>query len=180
MRAYISGLIMFTLGIGSGVLLVNEALKSKYNNDVQYEVNLLRNIKPEEEEVVIPTEIQVDNTINIDPAELEHPLDEEDLTYRDADLEREVFVDTKKPYIIQPWQFYEENLTYEKVSLMLYADMALTNDQEELLHIESTFGDVAPDVCKPFSLETVFVRDNRNMIDYEVEKTSEIYSEANL
>ena len=86
----------------------------------------------------------------------------------------------EKPYVISPDDF-GENDNYETVSLTYYADEVLTDDFDEPIEdVENTvgveslnhFGDYEADA------DTVFVRNDRLKIDYEILSDTRKYSDV--
>ena len=76
-------------------------------------------------------------------------------------------VEFKKPYVISPEEFGEMN-DYEKTSLTYYANGVLTDESDEIIYnIEETVGD-ALEHFGEYEDDSVFVRNEENMCDYEI------------
>ena len=76
-------------------------------------------------------------------------------------------VEFKKPYVISPEEFGEMN-DYEKISLTYYANGVLTDESDEIIYdIEETVGD-ALEHFGEYEDDSVFVRNEENMCDYEI------------
>lgn len=162
---------MLVVGAGIGVSVTNYVLKNNYSNIVQaYSDDLFDNVdnKKESESIEKP------RLVNTDLADIQHPLDDDEEV-----VEKNYLVANKEPYFIEYYQYHEERKTYEKVELVLYQDLALVDEGEELLHIETIFKSLSPEVTKLFEFDTLYIRDDSISTDYEVIKSAKLYSEYN-
>lgn len=136
-------------------------------------------------------DIDCDFQENIDPADLEHPMDDDEEiikaeeAYRYDKLASDLAaVKPDEPYVIAAEQYHEERDYYDKETLYYYdEDEVLTDDQEEIITDEKAivgedsllcFGDRSEDA------DIVFVRNERLTTDYEVIRLSESYQEKVL
>lgn len=72
-----------------------------------------------------------------------------------------------RPYVIPPEEFNESD--YDTVSLSYYADGILTNEEGDIVEdIESLVGLESLDHFGEYEEDSVFVRDDRLEIDYEI------------
>lgn len=73
----------------------------------------------------------------------------------------------REPYVISPEEFGEMN-DYEKISLTYYANGILADENDEVIDdIEETVGD-ALEHFGEYEDDSVFVRNEENMCDYEI------------
>ena len=84
-----------------------------------------------------------------------------------------------KPYVISPEEFGEAG--YEQISFTYYADGVLTDEQDYEMteeEIEESVGLDAVNHFGEFEDDSVFVRNDRLQIDYEILKDLRNYSEV--
>ena len=84
-----------------------------------------------------------------------------------------------KPYVISPEEF-DDNEDYETVSLTYYSDGVLTDERDNVIEdVEGTIGEDSLTHFGEYEDDSVFVRDDRKKIDYEIladdRKFSEVY-----
>ena len=173
MKKYISNVIIFSVGAVLGAGVVEYFIKKNYEDQIQeYSDDLYSKRKK-----TVPTvsESMAEEIIEevVDPAEYEHPVDDEEEVQRHIP---NVHL-RKDPYFIDDFEYREECKTFDKVSLMLFQDLALIDDSDELLHLETIFGQLTNEVTDMFSLDTVYVRNESISTDYEVVKSAKLYSE---
>ena len=87
--------------------------------------------------------------------------------------------DVDKPYVISPEEF-DDNEDYETVSLTYYSDGILTDERDNVIEdVEETIGEDSLTHFGEYEDDSVFVRDDRKKIDYEIladdRKFSEVY-----
>jgi hypothetical protein len=98
--------------------------------------------------------------------------------YGESDEFEKKVNDVEKPYVIQPEEFGEYS-DYETISLTYYADGILADDMDEII------GDAADIVGANFmdhygeyEDDTVFVRNDKRMCDYEIQRDERDYKEV--
>jgi len=85
-----------------------------------------------------------------------------------VDKEKEEDEIMEKPYVISPEEF-GENEEYTKIGLKFFTDRVLTDDNDEkITDIENTVGLDAVDHFGEYEDDSVFVRNNRLKVDYEI------------
>lgn len=180
MKNILSNIVIFSLGAAVGSVVTWKLIKTKYEHIAQEEIDEVREFYHKK-----MSEQDADKNYS-DWAE-EHPkkykedkenytsiLKENDYTKKKGRVE-DMF---DKPYVISPDEFGENN--YETESLTYYEDGVLTDDfgnvienVDELVGLDSLnhFGEYEDD--------SVFVRDDRLKIDYEILMDTRKYSELN-
>ncbi|MCX7817554.1 MAG: hypothetical protein N2317_08635 [Syntrophales bacterium] len=120
-----------------------------------------------------------------DPAEMEHPRDDEE-DYREHERlsERANRRSSTGPYIITTEQFSEEMSHFDKLTIYYYEDDdTLVDENEQIIcDVISIVGDEALDQFGNGSEdpEVVYVRNEKMQIDYEVIRLSKSYAQTVL
>lgn len=84
----------------------------------------------------------------------------------------------KRPYVISPDEFAEDG-EYDKVSLTLYADNVLTDEEDEPIdNVDEIVGEVNLSSFGAFEDDCVFVRNDSFKADYEILRDERKYSEV--
>lgn len=95
-----------------------------------------------------------------------------------VDKEKEEDERMKKPYVIPPEEF-GENDEYDKIGLKFYADKVLTDDDDErIADVENTVGLDAVNHFGEYEEDSVFVRNDRLKTDYEILLDLRSYSDV--
>lgn len=132
---------------------------------------------------------------DIDPADLEHPgedepySDEEDrdetLNYIDHELNgasRDAIAEDKAPYEIEPSDYELTCSNYEKQSLIYYQfdEILADEDENEVLDVGRLVGDILE--SSGFSdddRDALYVRNDKIMVDFEITKLYESFRPGN-
>lgn len=92
-------------------------------------------------------------------------------------IEHDPEATTRKPYVIRPDQYGEFD-DYDQISLMYYADDKLADDNDELVEgIEDVVGFEPLTHFGEFDDDSVFVRNDRLKVDYEILRSELTYEE---
>lgn len=84
----------------------------------------------------------------------------------------------KPPYVIPPEEFGERD-DYDKISLSYYADHILTDDNDEILEdVEGAIGFESLNHFGEYEDDSVFVRNERLKVDYEILLDQRKYSDV--
>ena len=76
--------------------------------------------------------------------------------------------DVEEPYVISPEEF-GEMYDYEKISLTYFADGVLADDADEAIEdVDEIVGSDALNHFGEYEDDSVYVRDDRKMVDYEI------------
>lgn len=85
--------------------------------------------------------------------------------------------DVEKPYVIPPEEFDE--LDYKTISLTYYADDVLTDEEGNVIEdVDDTVGPNSLGTFGEYEMDSVFVRDDRRKIDYEILADERKYSDV--
>lgn len=85
-----------------------------------------------------------------------------------------------EPYVISPLKFAEQDEDYEVISLTYFSDGILVDDMGELIeNVESIVGTEFPEHFGEYTEDpdTVYVRNERLMVDYEIQRDLDTYAE---
>lgn len=172
-RYTLSKILMFTAGAAIGSLVTWKFVEEKYKRIADEEIESMREYylgkiqdeEPEENE----EEEQTETDNKIDMREYAAILNENDyVDYRNVDAEE--VSDVKKPYVIDPNEFDElSEEGYDSVTLYYFADGVLADEND--IPIEDVDGSVGLDSLNHFgeySDDSVYVRNDRLMTDYEI------------
>ena len=82
-----------------------------------------------------------------------------------------------RPYIITPDEFGDrEDEGYDTVSLVYYSDGILTDDVDQLVEdVDDTVGLESLNHIGEYEDDSVFVRDERKKVDYEILKDNGVF-----
>lgn len=84
----------------------------------------------------------------------------------------------KKPYVISPEQFGEEE-DYDQVSLTYYADQVLADENDEIVEdVEEAIGFESLSHFGEYEDDSVFVRNDERKCDYEILLDQRMYSDV--
>lgn len=122
-------------------------------------------------------------TLTTSLAEAEYPEDD-DSEDQDAVIDdphiQEVFgsLERPEPYVIDENEFAYDADGYERCTVTYYAgDHTLCDTDESIMGIEATIGYDAIEAFADGAVRTVYVRNNRLGIDYEIEWSDQSYTE---
>ena len=179
-RDLLSKIGLFITGVAVGSAVTWKLVKTKYEKMVQEEIDSVREVfskhaNTEEVEGEEDTEPDPD----IDKEMYRQFVDETGYAAKSTEKEEEKDMsDTNKPYVIAPEEFGE--CDYAMLTLTCYTDGTVTNDRgkivanvDELVGNDSLerFGENEDDP------DSVYVRNDKLQIDYEILKDYRDYSE---
>lgn len=104
----------------------------------------------------------------------------EQLTNYDDRLKESSEPQTDRPYVISPDDFGEYD-DYETISLNLYADGILADDNDEIIstdEMDEIIGREAFDHFGEYEEDSVFIRNDAHKCDYEILKSLEDYTDV--
>jgi hypothetical protein len=157
--------LIFIVGAAVGSVITWKLLESKYEQRVQNEVNELRDFYKN----------RYHGPENPDDSENAEPTSEAPATTYDAMVANytgndatETTEPSDKPYIISDDIFGEID-GYEIISLTLYSDGHLADDDDRLIEdIENTVGNDAIRYFDKYEEDSVYVRNDRLKTDFEI------------
>lgn len=185
MRNGLKYLFVFSAGAALGAVAAWQYLKPKYEQMIQEEVNAFKKDWSERDD-------EEPETMDIE--ELEQKRDELrkiSETYENI-LEENKYTNVLEkggsksmndddPYVISPLKFAEQDGDYDVVSLTYYADGVLVDDMgEPIENAANTVGLEFPEHFGEYTddPDTVYVRNERYMVDYEIQRDLDTYAEA--
>lgn len=179
MNYTLNNAVIFTVGAAIGSLVTWKFVKTKYERIAQEEIDSVKERFANRKNPFIEKKETKDDPKDDDLARLNKMT--ESLGYSgpsDEETKKEVEpVRKTTPYVISPEEFGEFD-GYDTVSLTYYADGVLTDDDENVIE------DVAKLVCVDFAShfgeyedDSVFVRNDELMSDYEILRDMRKYSE---
>ena len=166
MNKTIASLIAFTAGgaIGSAVTWI--FVKKKYEKIAQEEINSVKEVFAKRSAEIEAAESEtVTEEIPVFDEETHEEYAALTMAYG-GDIVPNVGPD--KPHVISPEEFGELE-DYDRVSLSYYADGVLTDENDrEIEDVEGTVGRDSLTRFGEYEPDSVFVRDDRLKIDYEI------------
>ena len=176
----LNNVIIFAAGASIGSVITWKLVKTKYEKIANEEIKEIRDYYYG----LAEKEFDADEDFEFG--------DEEDREYNDildsngyrdysgnGKKENKEEEDVDKPYVISPEEF-DDNEDYETVSLTYYSDGVLTDERDNVIEdVEGTIGEDSLTHFGEYEDDSVFVRDDRKTIDYEIladdRKFSEVY-----
>lgn len=110
------------------------------------------------------------------PAEYFEPKSDEESEGPDDGYEDEDSNPNSPPHLIDEETFSETELEFSKVSIQLYSDEVLIDEDQSIMNIADTIGKI-PDTFNYDFGNVAFVRNARLGIDYEIERLDRSYHE---
>lgn len=184
---------IFSIGAALGAFATWQYLKPKYERMVQDEVNEFKKDWSEREGEKTEDPDEDDESRIMDIEELEQKRNElREMTKQYSDILDEnkytkvlekggSNMKDDEPYVISPLKFAEEDEDYDVVSLTYHADGFLVDDMGVLIDdVESIVGTEFPEHFGEYTEDpdTVYVRNERLMTDYEIQRDLDNYAES--
>lgn len=180
--------IAFVVGAAVGAVASWRLIKKKYERITQEEIDSVKeSLRTRREMTIIEDEAcPTDDSININEQRpvvskidiLEKKIDELGYTnYSKIEKKEKGAKNMSEPYVIKPEEF-GENDEYETESLTYYADGVLTDDWDYPIEdIENAVGEDFAEHFGEYENDSVFIRNDRQKIDYEILYDTRKYSE---
>ena len=174
MKGILSKILIFAAGAAIGSAVTWKIMSETRDRIIQEEVDSVKEAfsklysketeeLKEEEETVTPTDKDIYKSIVQDNGYV---------NYNKKDTE---VSDVERPYVISPDE-YGEYHGYDTISLTLYADGVLTDDQDEIIdNIDEIVGEDSLNHFGEYEDDSVFVRNDRLKCDYEILLDSSTY-----
>lgn len=171
------GFVFFAAGSAAGFMTARKLLKDRYEQLAQDEIDSVKAVFRKHEQ---PKQTKKEKTTAI-PAAAEEKTNyrkySESLKYIQKEEEPQVEL---KPRVISPDEFGEQD-GYDEISLTYYADKTLTDDHEHPMsedEIEETIGKESLRHFGEYEPDSVFVRNDRLKVDYEILMDQRTYAEV--
>lgn len=165
--------VIFAAGAALGSVIIWSALKRKYEQRLQEDLNTMRaDIKAKREVTndISDDEFISDNEQKPDLAELADRI-------REAGYGNDIPTNTA-PHVISPNEYGTLD-DYEQLTLTYYADDVLTDDDDKVItDIDDVIGLESLEHFGEFEDGTVFVRNDERKCDYEVLSSLRKYSDV--
>lgn len=184
---------IFSIGAALGAFVTWQYLKPKYERMVQDEVNEFK--KDWSGRDAETTECPDEESRIMDLDELERKRDElHEMSEQYGNIiENNKYAEVLKkggsnsmkddePYVISPLKFAEQDDDYDVISLTYHADGVLVDDKGELIeNAEFIVGTEFPEHFGEYTEDpdTVYVRNERLMTDYEIQRDLDTYASLN-
>lgn len=178
------------LGIGSGATWI--FAKKKYSKIAQEEIDSVKNALANKKEVFVQKDVSDNDSkqSNNQAVKATKALNKksitdyssfskyEELSKKYSDKETDKKLGKEVPYVITPEEF-GELYDYEKVSLTYYKDGVLTDDNDDVIDdVDVVIGVDSLDHFGEYEDDSVYVRNDQRMCDYEILLDNRTYSEA--
>lgn len=181
MNKGMTGLIFFAVGSAAGFVTAQKLLKDKYEQLAQDEIDSVKAVFCKHEMVKgdKSTETKADAAApKVSSQEkVNYRKYGESLKYIQKQEEPQVEM---KPRIISPDEFGEQD-GYDEISLTYYADKTLTDDHDHPMdddEIEETVGKDSLLHFGEYEPDSVFVRNDRLKVDYEILMDQRTYAQV--
>lgn len=203
MNCKVINAIVFVVGAAIGSAVTYAVMKPKYERIIQEEVDAFKKDfvecmvemqtvsdeeesedEDEDEDEYRPSQINWDELEDLDEEELEENDPEEELAEYEAiarhytNEEGGAVEVAKNPYVISPFDFGELD-GYKQISLTYYADGVLEDDDQEIVRdVDELIGAGSLNTFGEYEDDSVFVRNERLRVDFEILKDYRTYEEA--
>ena len=193
----LKNVVMLISGAAIGALTTYLFLKNKYEKIAQEEIDSVKEVFSKRDNEPAANDISniEDNDIRMKaraakskPAVVEYSSMLRKMDYTSYSGETKPAPEIEKdedetlgyapPYVISPEEFSDSE-DYETISLTYYADQVLADDCDELVEdVENTVGFESLGTFGEYEDDSVFVRNERLMCDYEILKDQRKYSDV--
>lgn len=180
MNRNLIGFVCFAAGSAAGFMTAQKLLKDKYEQLAQDEIDSVKAVFCKHETVKgdKTVETKADAVSKVSAHEkTNYRKYGESLKYIQKQEEPQVEM---KPRIISPDEFGELG-EYDEISLTYYADKTLTDDRNHAMdddEIEETVGKESLEHFGEYEPDSVFVRNDRLKVDYEILMDQRTYAQV--
>ena len=184
MNNTLNNVLIFTAGAVVGALvswkILETRIEAKYEQITQEDVESFREVytrMKNEHEAELEEYEAIERAKKPDLSEYRTKLAE--VGYIEPAEETEEVYKVERPYVISPSEFGELD-GYETVSLTYYKDGVLTTDfdDEEIDYVDDVVGLDSFNHFGEYEDSTVFVRNDRLKVDYEIMRDERNYSDV--
>lgn len=179
----LTGVIAFVTGAAAGAAASWYFAKTKYERIAQEEIDSVKEAfsapAVEKQEEVEAADEPEDSIETISEEEYTVAVNECGYTaYSDSEKKEAQPMDFKKPYVIPPEEFGEEE-EYGRSSLTYYADKVLVDELDEMVeNVEDTIGFESLTHFGEYEDDSVYVRNERIKCDFEILLDSRRYTDV--
>jgi hypothetical protein len=158
--------MLFALGGAVGAVAAWQYAKRKYERIAQEEIDSVKETFFKREVNLVREKASVAKEKRGIAEYTEQLRKRENTDY--SKKEEKASAKAPKPYVITPEAFSDSD-EYEKISLTYFADQILADDNEELMEdVEGTVGFESLSHFGEYEDDSVFVRNDRLKLDYEI------------
>lgn len=177
----LNNVLIFAAGVAVGALVSYKVFKTKYEIIVQEESESFRetyNRMKAEHEAEMEEYEAIERAKKPDLSEYRNKLKEQGYVGY-SEEETEEVAKVERPYVISPSEYGELD-GYETVSLTYFKDGVLTTDydDEEVDYVDDVVGLDSFEHFGEYENDTVFVRNDRLKVDYEIMRDNRNYSDV--
>lgn len=174
MRKEVAYTLIFSVGAALGAVASWQVTKTKYEKIANEEIDSIREYYKKELHDIYESE---SNFMNAMDDLTKESYDEEMTQTVETILSNENYTTkVKKPYVIKP-DDYGDIYAYDKISLTLYSDGVLTDDMDNPIEdIDEVVGYESLTHFGEYEDDSVFVRNDEMMADYEILLDNRAYS----
>ena len=178
-------IITFVIGAAVGSAVSWYLTKQKYESIIDEEINSVKEVFStiKEQKIEKPVKTDEEEKKVTNPA-----IEKSDIMKYASKIRNEKYVDytTKKeekhsedgPYVITPDEFGEYD-DYTQITLIYYADNVLTDELDQLVeNVEDTIGYDSLTHFGEYDDDSVYVRNDKRKIDYEILRSLRTYAEV--
>lgn len=171
----INKFFIFAVGAALGSFVTWKLIKGKYERIAQEEIDSVKEVFYRRRQDDISANSAEDEPEAVNEGQTSEP-EEEISEYKDI-INRNGYSNVEgvetmhdKPYVIAP-EIFGDDPDYETISLTYYADGVLTDENNCIIdpgEIEDMIGEDSLDHFGEYEDDSVFVRNEERMIDYEI------------
>lgn len=177
---------IFAVGAAAGSAVAWKIAKNKYAQIAQEEIDSVKeafSIRRGNGDTEATDNIQVDDEhekVGKVRSEYEKIVNENKYTTEseEEEVKEDQEMDDDKPYVIAPEEYGD--CDYATVSLTIYADGIVTNEQDKIVdNVDELVGNESLTHFGEYEDDSVYVRNDKLKIDFEILKDYRDYSEIN-
>lgn len=187
-----TNILAFVIGAAAGTAVTWYIMKKKCDQRIQEEINSVKAVfsypkydgPQDSDEAAIEREMEEkkERVLREKPDVTDYAKRLDDCGYVDYASKAETFEGPrgtyKAPYVISPDEFGELE-DYDRITLLFYSDHVLTDDNNEVIEdVESTVGVESLNHFGEYEDDSVFVRNERLRVDYEILLDQRKYSDV--
>lgn len=183
----LTNILIFTTGVSIGSVTTWKLLKTKYEQIAREEIDSVKEIyrnKNTMDEYKIGASHAFKQGVE-DAKEYISIIKENEYSTKYSEMskkkkEEKEIDDVEKPYVIPPEEFGIYN-HYDTISLTYYSDGVVADDDEEVMEeddVDAAIGLDALNHFGEFEDDSVFVRNDKRKVDYEILLDNRAYSDV--
>lgn len=170
----INKFFIFAVGAALGSFVTWKLVKGKYERLAQEEIDSVKEVfyrRRQEEISANKAEDEAEEVVESNEGQTEEVSEYKEIINKNGYSTVEgIETMHDKPYVIAP-EIFGDNPDYETISLTYYADGVLTDEDNCIIdpgEIEDMIGEESLDHFGEYEDDSVFVRNEERMIDYEI------------